>query len=283
MHVKRIALITLGILLILLGGFFLVSKPSDARAWIVEQSRTATGTISDESVTITNVRDWTYGTSSPLTTEWRTVTVDPREITRVWFLLEPFSEIKEIGHTFLSFEFEDGTVLSFSVEARREQGEEYSALKGQFNAYELSYQWGFERDFVTRRLLYLDHPLRLYPLELTPEARSALFLTLVTETNVLAENPRFYSTLLHNCTNTLARIVNRHYPSSLPWDKSWYLTGLSDEYLMNEGYIVVDESVNAAQAAADLTPHREAVRSFSETNPKAFSQQLRALLAPNTL
>ncbi len=260
---KRIILAILAIALVVLIGFLIATYAKSPRQdlnWIPEQSRTARATITDEAITIQNVRNWTYSAEEPVSRDWEEVTVDPSTITRAWFLLEPFSDFKAIGHTFLSFEFADGRVLSFSIEALREQGEEYSALRGQFREYELSYQWGFERDFITRRVVYLDHPLRLYPLSLSPEESAALFRSLAAETNMLAEHPRFYNTLSANCTNMLAKMVNKHYPGTLPYDLSWNLTGLSDEYLMREGFIEMKGSVAETQAAYDLTPHRAAIK-----------------------
>ncbi len=256
----------------------LIRTPQNDRVWIPEQSRVATADVTERAIMIRNVRDWTYDETGPLTQEWGDVLVDPSTITRVWFLLEPFSAIEAVGHTFLSFEFENGTVLSFSVEARREAGEKYSALKGQFRAYELSYQWGLERDFVSRRLVYLDHPLRRYPLELSKEQAGALFRSLAEETNVLAEKPRFYNTLTANCTNVLATLVNAHYPDTLPYDIAWNLTGYADRYLMDQELIRVIDSKEATMAAYDLTPHTDAVRSFSRSSSTEFNTSLRALL-----
>jgi hypothetical protein len=264
--------------LVLFIGFILLKEPKVDGDWLPEQARTATTDSIGESITIRNVRDWTYDETGPLSTAWTDVTVDPSAITRAWFLIEPFSKLEAIGHTFLSFELEDGTVLSFSVEAKRDQGEEYSALKGQFRAYELSYQWGTERDFVTRRLIYLDHPLRLYPLELSSESAEALFRSLAEETDALAREPRFYNTLTANCTNVLATIVNHYYPGTLPYDISWNLTGYADRYLMEEELIKAEGDIASTQAAHDLTPLREDVRRIATTSPSLFSQKIRALL-----
>jgi len=268
------------VLFVLAGLLFVGTKqPKEEGAWMPEQSRTATAYADGTMITLYNVRDWTYNEEQVLSDTWSDVTVDSTKITRTWFLIEPFSAIEAIGHTFLSFEFEDGTVLSFSVEAKREQGEEYSALKGQFREYELSYQWGTERDFVTRRLIYLDHPLRLYPLTLSQEDSQALFRSLAEETTALAEHPRFYNTLTANCTNVLAKIVNTHYPGTLPYDISWNLTGYADRYLMKEGLIEMSGSQEHTQSLRDLTPHKETVRALSLTPAEAFSASIRTLLS----
>lgn len=260
-------------------GYLLLKEPKTESVWLPEQARTATTSNEEERTTIHNVRDWTYTESGPISEDWIDVPVDPSTIVRTWFLIEPFSQLEAVGHTFLSFEFEDGTVLSFSVEAKRELGEEYSALKGQFREYELSYQWGLERDFVTRRLIYLDHPLRLYPLALSPESSGALFRSLLEETDVLASTPRWYNTLSANCTNVLATMVNRHYPGTLPYDISWNLTGYADRYLMAQGLIETAGDIPSTQAAHDLTPHRTQIAAFATSSPEVFSTEIRSLLA----
>src|ERR1044072_6882627 len=107
-------------------------KPSADGNWLEEQSRTATASLAGETITIRNVRNWTYSTDGPRTKDWEDVTVNPSELTDAWFSPEPCSDWKAVGQTFLAFSFKDGTTLSFSVEAKREQGEEYSALRGLF-------------------------------------------------------------------------------------------------------------------------------------------------------
>lgn len=258
----------------------LMKQPSNDRGWSPAQANVPTAeNISTSTATIHNVRDWTYDTRNPISTDWTTATVDPNKIKRVWFIVEPFSAIKVIGHTFLSFEFEDGTTLDFSVEARREEVETYSAWKGLFNEYELNYQWGTERDFVARRLVYLNHPLRMYPLTLSHDSSVALFRSLLEETNKLAEKPRFYNTLTANCTNVLAHIVNAHYPGTLPYDIAWNLTGLADKYLMREKLIETNgKPPDEMRAAYDLTPFRAGVAAHATSSPTEFSAYIRTLI-----
>ncbi len=159
-------------------------------------------------------------------------------------------------------------------------GQEYSAWRGAFRAYELAYQWGTERDFVTRRLLYLKHPLRLYPSTIDAATAQALFRDLAQETNALAEQPRFYNTLTLNCTNVLAFIINRHAPHTLPPDITWFLPGRSDEYLMRQGFIALDGgSIERTKTLHDLTPQRAAVAEMATAPHAEFSARLRALIA----
>ncbi len=254
-------------------------RPRADRNWSEDMARTATAEfLADGRITLKNVRDWTYG--AVLEKPWRDITVDPAKITGASFFLEPFAQWRAVGHAFPSFEFDGAGALSFSVEARRQVGQEYSAWRGAFRAYELAYQWGTERDFVTRRLLYLKHPLRLYPSTLDAATAQQLFRDLAAEANTLAARPRFYNTLSLNCTNVLAYIINRHAPHALPPDISWFLPGYSDEYLMREGYIAIDGgSIEQTKLLHDLTPHRAAVAAMATAPHAEFSARLRALIA----
>lgn len=254
-------------------------RPSNDRVWLPEQAELATADVGTDTVTLHNVRDWTYDGSTVASTDWIEATVRPSDVVRVWFILEPFASSPVVGHTFLSFEFKDGTTLAFSVEARREADEKYSALKGLGPTYELSYQWGTERDFIPRRTNYLAHPVRMYPLVLPDGAAPALFASLIEETNNIAAHPRFYHTLFANCTNVLAHIINKHYPRTLPYDLSWTLTGLSDTYLMREGFIATNGADEETKTAHDLTPSREKIQTHATDTPKEFSTFVRTLIA----
>ena len=55
----------------------------------------------------------------------------------MYYIVEPFGDWEGAAHTFFSFEFEDNQFVSISVEIRKEQGEDFSALKGLFKQYEL--------------------------------------------------------------------------------------------------------------------------------------------------
>ncbi|KND50381.1 MAG: putative membrane protein [Parcubacteria bacterium C7867-007] len=254
-------------------------QPRTDRTWSEEFSRTVVATnTSRDTILISNVRDWTYEGSSIVSKDWRTVEVDPNSITKVWFITEPFSDWKAVGHTFLTFEFKDGTALSFSIEARREQGEDYSAIRGLFNNYELANQWGTERDFISRRLIYLDHPVRRFPLSISSTTAEALFRGSIEQTNEVAAKPRFYNTLTENCTNALAHIVNDLAPGTLPYDISWNLTGYSDLYLMKEGFIEkVNDSKEDTRTAYDLTYKKAEIMEASTQSGKQFSAFLNTL------
>ena len=138
----------------LLVGIFLLRRhfamsPSNDRSWVNDNQRLATVEISGDKARIKNVRDFNWRTTRDYDERWIDVTIDLNEVRKIWFVLEYFSpERKEMAHTILSYEFEDGRRLACSIEVRRKKGSRYHPLKGIFRSYELIYVWGTERDII---------------------------------------------------------------------------------------------------------------------------------------
>lgn len=271
--------------LILVGVHVATKTPLNDREWDALFSKLNTSeSESGGTVVIHNLRNFTFGSSTIVTKEWNDTAVNPKDIERVYFFLDHFSSIREVGHTFISFHLKDGSTVAFSIEARREATETYSFVNGFLNEYELQYLWGTERDLVTQRTVYKNEQLYRFPLALSQDQAQALFKGFVTETNELAATPRFYHTLTANCTNMLAKIVNKYYPGTLPYDISWNLTGLSDYYLERQGFIELNGTTpEELRAKYDLTIHRDTLRENAALSSKDFSALLESLLeSPGT-
>src|SRR5258706_12353321 len=101
----------------------------------------------------------------------------------------------------VSFGFEDGRYVCISIETRKEKGEAYSALKGFFRQFELTYIFADERDLARLRTNYRQgEDAYLYRLRGTPEQAQAIFLDYVRRANSLHERPEGYNALTINCT-----------------------------------------------------------------------------------
>lgn len=233
---KKILFALLALIGVLLLIFFL-QKPSHNRNWEIQSKTLPEISLDGDTVTITNIRDFTYSPTDITDLGYTTRTFNINNVTKAYFIIEPFSAWDAVGHTFLSFDIEGQDPIAFSVEARREEDESYSALAGLFKKYELWYVWGNETDLIVRRGLYLDHPLYMYELELEQSRVQKLITGLIQKTVDLQDNPKFYNTLLSNCTNELAKIANSVTPDSIPFHYSLFLTGYSDEYLYQLGLI----------------------------------------------
>jgi len=208
---------------------------------------------------LVNGRAFTFLPGGAEQAQWFDQSYDPENLVRIWYFVEPFSGSPVFAHSFVSFVFEgpDGRkVLSMSVEARKEKGEDYSPIKGLFREYELSYVWSTEKDILTRIAVSLDHKLYAYEMNVPPAQARQIFMHFVERTNALAGEPRFYNTIFSNCTNELAKAVNDAYPKALPWRWSWVFTGWSGRWLYDLGFVVSSNAENfkALQKHSDIQP-----------------------------
>lgn len=266
------------VFIVLIVVYLCLQTPRADREWISYLSRTSTTEETENGVRITNVLDWDYNIGSVSEEKWiDEIVIDPKNIVSVWFIVEPFYAYDLVGHTYLSFELEDGSAYAFSIEARREVGEGYSSRRGLFNQYELAYIWGTERDFVTRRALMLEHPQRMYRLAVSRDDAAAIFKTFADATNELANKPRFYNTLTSNCTNELAHSINDRYPNSIPYSITWNLPGNSDIFLLRKGFIEKTGTIEEMRKKAELIQHQEMIHTIAQLTPKEFSEELRQL------
>lgn len=281
---KRVlAILLLAILVGLFAfAFYLGTKsPSNEREWDVAFSKlNTTDTREDGSITIHNLRDFTYDIGTTTARDWRDVTINPDDFESVWFFLDHFKpDTPEVGHTFISFRMKDGSTIAFSIEARREAGEKYTFLGGFIRTFDLQYLWGTERDLIGQRVVLKDEQLYMFPLVLSHEQAVGLFKEFARETNALAAKPRFYNTLTANCTNLLAKIVNHYHPGTLPYDISWNLTGLADGYLEKQGFIATgSRDRDTMRTDHALTRHKSEIATHQKDSAADFSSFVRTIL-----
>ncbi len=243
--VKSIYFLSLFVLLILLFLVytFLIKKPSNDRNWESGFERLPIVNFNEDgTITVSDIRDWSYNEDGPISIEYISKTYNPSQIKNVYFLMEPFSKWKAIAHTFLEFEFNDGEKVFVSVEARREVGEDFNAFYGLYNNYELINVWGTERDLVGQRLIVEKSDIYRYKMKLSSEYALNIFRELALETSQLHDAPEFYNTFSDNCTNRLAKAANAIKPGVVPYDISWVLPGYSVKFLYKIGFIETDET-----------------------------------------
>jgi hypothetical protein len=256
-------------MIMVLGSAACVSGPPRAdRDWLPYLSHTVDIGVTDQSFDVSPVSDWSYAREGPTAETYFDAAYSLADLREVWFMLEPQPGSQLAAHTLLLFEFEGDRMLGLTIEARRERNEEYSALRGVFNAFELAYVWGTARDFLTRRAVMLDHDVFVYPVAITDEQKRTLLRRLLERTEALETRPRYYNTITSNCTNELAKAAGFH------WAPAYILTGRSDEYLFRRG-IIPGDSFEQAHARSDVT---EFIQTLNAAPPAAFDAALLAEL-----
>ncbi len=246
-----------------------ISGPARAdRDWYPYLARVAHVETSDTAFSVAPLSDWSYDADGPTAETYGAAAFDFQDLRDVWFVLEPQPGSRIAAHTLLLFEFSGDRLLGLTIEARREADEGYSAVRGAFNAYELSYVWGSARDFLTRRAVMLGHEVFVYPVALDSTRKRSLLTRLLARTRDLENRPRYYNTLFSNCTNELAKAAD------LDWTPEFILTGGSDEYLFRRR-VIPGASFEVAHARSDMTAY---VRTLNSAPASGFDAALLAEL-----
>ncbi|MEZ5947267.1 MAG: DUF4105 domain-containing protein [Hyphomonas sp.] len=253
--------------------FAVVTKqPRHDRAWYPHLSRLPHVELEGGVFSIAPYGNWTYTEDAPKDMVW--TEVPPHRISdvrRVWFVMEPHPGLKMMAHTFVMFEFGEGDLIGLTVEARKETREEYSALAGAFNKFELMFYWASPRDLMTRRAVMMDRELYMYPLELTRGEAEAYLTALLEKTISIEQRPRFYNTLTSNCTNELAKAA------ALPWDPAFIFTGGADKALYRLKRIAGEGGFDAVHERARVD---QRVREIADLPETEFNAALVAAAAP---
>jgi hypothetical protein len=204
-------------------------KPSNHRDWADDVAQMTTGVIEADRVTLHNVRNFDWRTTSDYTRRWETRTYELRRLIGVDMILSYWT-IGAIAHVLISFAFDDGEHVVFSVEIRRERTEMFSAVGGFFKEFELSILACDERDVIRLRTNVRSEDDYLYRIRMPVADMRSLFLSYVKEANELARTPRFYNTLTVNCT-TLVYQMMRRIVGELPLDYRLLLSGYLAGYV----------------------------------------------------
>lgn len=252
-------------------------EPRHDREWQPFYAVLPDATVTTDTVMLHQVRDWRHtATTTYDRTYIATTTIAQDELEQVWFTVQPFAKFAGVGHTLLTFELTDGRAYTFSIEARREAGEEYTALQGLFNQYELIYAWGTARDFLGVRLFFLGDDLYHYPLTLTDAEAWTLLTRVADATATVADQPRFYNTLRANCTNLLAKSINeRSDETPLPYGLAWNFPGYSDRYLQTHGYLDSSYDIDMIRSGYGLAGYERTLFTAAQADdPAVFTTTL---------
>jgi len=244
-------------------------KPSNDRVWNDDVARMTNGVAAGDVVTLQNVRDFDWRSRSDYDARWETRVYDLRRLRSLDMILSYWAG-PTIAHTLVSFGFDDGAQVVFTVEIRRRRGQLFSEIGGFFKMYELSIVAATERDAVRVRTNVRGEDDYLYRVRLAPAQMRSLFLAYVDAANRLVETPRFYNTITANCTTIIYQMVVR-IVGRLPLSPRLLLSGYLPEYVHAIGGLDSRHSVPALRALGRITERARA----ADRSP-SFSADIRA-------
>jgi hypothetical protein len=223
-------------------------------------------------LTIRNIRNCKYLSESEYIVRYYDKTFDLNRLDSVDFLVVPFKGAPSLAHTMLSFGFGENDYLAVSVEARLEEGQTYSPVKGLMRQYELMYVVADERDVIPLRTKHRDVEVYLYPTRATPEQARILLLDMMARVNKLTVEPEFYDTFTNNCTTNIVAHINRMAPGKIPPNVGVLLPGFSDRLAYDLGLLDTQDTFERTKKRALINQRANRYASAED-----FSERIRRL------
>jgi hypothetical protein len=238
--------------------------PSHDRNWRPEVSVMPRAFIDGDRVRITGVRNFDYRSRNDFTTRWEEREISFSHLTAVDFYVSYWRE-GLVGHTFVSFIFDNAPPLSISIETRPQVGMGFNPIGSMFKQFELIYVVGEERDIVGVRTNHRGEMTYLYRLNSPADKARELLRVYLDRINELADHPEWYHLLSNSCTINIIRYMNaagregrisfRHILNGLI-DSYLYLSGRIDTTLPFDE-LRARSLTNAAAQAAGGAPEPE--------------------------
>jgi len=240
---------------------------SNDKNWAADVAHGITGSVDDDRLSVRNVRNFSWRTEADYTERWEQRTYDLSQLRSLDLFLVYWMG-PSIAHTIMSFGFDDGRYLDFSIELRRTQNDQYSAVAGFFKTHELVFIGADERDLMSLRKIR-NEQIRLYRLRTPPERARALLVEYIEQANDLVVHPKFYNTLTTNCTTAIFDMM-RAVTSSVPFDWRIILTGYLPGYLYEHGAVDTRIPLEELRERANVT-----ARVDGNLNDVEFSSRIR--------
>ena len=252
--ISLLALSAFGLIAALAFAWWYSRSPSNKRDWQPDVARVATAEVQDQRVTVKNVRNFCYRSSTDFDERWEERRLDLAKLDGLDIFFSYWGA-PLIAHTIMSWSFTDGQHLAVSIETRKTKSQEYSTLAGFFRQYELIYVAADERDVVKLRTNIRGEDVYLYRLRTTQRAAKILLLDYFDAMNALARRPRWYNALVTNCTTAIRQRMI-HSGGKMPLSWKLFANAYLPELLYERG------SLDAGRPFAEL-------RAMSRINDRA--------------
>ncbi|RJU82650.1 MAG: DUF4105 domain-containing protein [Candidatus Poseidoniales archaeon] len=213
-------------------------QPQLTANWNSDCEFITTTEIVDSKITFRNVRNFLWRTTKDRDESWiDELTVDTEEIKDIWFIVDHFHSLHGLAHTYLTFEFNDGTCLSFSFEARRRVKHRYHPWDGLWRNYELYLLVALESDMTGLRTNARGNKDYMFRAITPPEKDKHMLIRMAQKANQLSQEPEWYHSLLTTCNTSIVRMVNRVTPGRVPFLWRNFLPGYTPRAALKLGLI----------------------------------------------
>lgn len=256
--------------LVATGLWWLLLSPRQDREWADDVAqRLKVVSFDGQHVVLDKVRNFTWRTDDDHDVRWERREYDLEQLRSADLILSYWMG-PLIAHTLVSFGFEDGRQLVFSLEIRKERGESFSALGGFFRKFEMTLVAAEETDIVKVRSNVRGEDVYLYRLKgMTHEQLKGLFVSYLGEARKLDAAPAFYNTLTSNCTTIVYELAKQIAPG-LPLDYRLLVSGYFAAYARDLGVLTPGVDFATLKARGRITD-----RARAAGDDPAFSRLIR--------
>lgn len=248
------ALLAFSVFFLLVLAWWNTIMPRATADWAPDVARQVTGTVEGNVLVLTNVRNFEWRSERDFREHWETRRYDLSMLRTVDVFMSHWSG-PEIAHVVVSFGFQGGEYLAWSVEVRRLAGGAFSPLADLFKSNPLVIVAADERDVIGVRSNVRGEDVQVYRLKAAPDQARQLLLEYVSDANGLAKTPEFYNSLTSNCTTVVVKLM-RLAGDTVPFDWRLIVNGYLPEYAYDRG-------------ALDTTMPMEALRDIAHIGERA--------------
>ncbi|MDO3657700.1 Lnb N-terminal periplasmic domain-containing protein [Acinetobacter genomosp. 15BJ] len=229
---------------------------------------------SGDTVQLHNVRNFDWHADGSYDIHWEDRTIDLNKITGI-NVITSYWIGPQIAHTLVSFDFSDQKPLVFSIEIRKEKGEDFSAIGGFFRKYELSLVASDEKDLIYTRSNVRHEQVYLFPIRMPATERKALFIEYLHKADELRAEAKWYNTLTSNCTTLVFDMVQAINPQRLPKDYRLLASGYLPNYLYDLKALNQNYSMKEWYRLAHINPRAEQYEQQPNQSSEYFSDVIR--------
>lgn len=204
-------------------------EPDPDALFSPELARVVAYDVEGDSLTVRNIRNFEWRGEKDYDARWETRRYRLSEVASV-DLFANYWMGPAIAHIFVSFGFNSGETLAFSIEVRYGPSESFSLVTGFFKVNQLIYVAADERDLLMLRRLRGDES-QLFRTRIAAADARRLLLAYLDAGARIATRPEFYNTLATNCTTEIIRLARTISPRAA-WD--WRV--LASGYFPNLAY-----------------------------------------------
>ena len=185
--------------------WWLCIRPSHERQWRPEVAVMPRAIIDGDRVRITSVRNFDFRARDDFTVGYEEREFSLAHVTSLDLFIS-YWQVGPVGHTFVSFNFDDGTPPVHLDRARPEIGEGFAPFGSMFKQFELIYLVGDEHDLVASEATAAKRCTSTASAR--PRRRASALRGYLERINELADRPEFYHLPKNSCTVNIVRYAN---------------------------------------------------------------------------